>query len=81
MVACDTSKEEYDWTGPRSRYAVRRLRKSPGFAFFVITVMALGIGATTAMFSVIRAILLEPLPYRDPDRGCTALQIGHSHQI
>ena len=50
------------------RYAVRRLHKSPGFTFFVIAVMALGIGATTALFSVIRAILLEPLPYRDPDR-------------
>src|SRR5919197_2847388 len=49
------------------RYAVRQLRKRPEAALFTIAVMALGIGATTAMFSIIHAVLLKPLDYRDPD--------------
>ena len=50
------------------RYALRQLGKNPGFALFAIAITALGIGATTAMFSVIHAVLLKPLGYRDPDR-------------
>ncbi len=50
------------------RYAIRQLRKSPGFAVAAIFSIALGIGGTTAMFSVIRAVLLKPLEYREPDR-------------
>ena len=45
------------------RYAVRQLRKTPGFACTVIVILALGIGSTTAIFSTINPILLEPLPY------------------
>jgi len=48
------------------RYAVRILGKSPGFAFIAIATMALGVGATTAIFSVIDATLLHPLPYPNP---------------
>jgi predicted permease len=48
------------------RYAVRMLLRSPGFSFIAIATMALGIGATTAIYSVIDATLLHPLPYPDP---------------
>ena len=53
------------------RYAGRAVRRAPGFAALVITIMALGIGANTAVFSVINAVLLKPLPYPDADRIVT----------
>src|ERR1700723_3620833 len=48
------------------RYAVRMLLRSPGFSFIAIATMALGVGATTAIYSVIDATLLHPLPYPNP---------------
>ena len=50
------------------RYSLRTLRRTPGFSIIAIVVMALGIGANVALFTVVRSVLLKPLPYFDPNR-------------
>ncbi|HVN06192.1 MAG TPA: ABC transporter permease [Bryobacteraceae bacterium] len=60
------------------KFALRSLRKNPGFALLAVFVMALGVGANTAVFSVVNAVLLKPLAYPDPDRIVTLASLWKS---
>src|SRR5262245_24505722 len=57
------------------RYALRQLRKNPGLTAVAVLPLALGIGATTAIFSVVHGVLLRPLPYLDAHRIMAVLEV------
>ena len=61
-------REHWDVLGQDVRYAGRTLRRNPGFAAAVILTLALGIGSTTAVYSVVQAVLIRPLPYAESAR-------------
>ena len=60
-----------------ARYGCRVLARNPGFALVVVVSLALGIGANTAIFSVVDAAVFRPLPYRNPDQLVDILQVEH----
>ncbi|MDA8017743.1 MAG: ABC transporter permease [Thermoanaerobaculia bacterium] len=62
------SREQLLPTNPELRQTVRSLLRRPAFTIVVVSVLALGIGANTAIFSLVRGVLLEPLPFPEPDR-------------
>src|SRR5580704_14195178 len=69
----------FDELGGDIRYGLRALRRDPGFAAVAVLPLALGIGATTAMFSLIYAVLLHPFPYAGADRIMNPVIIDEQH--
>jgi predicted permease len=72
-VIREQTRDTWGWTWMERlqrdvRYGTRTLLRSPQFALVSVLVMALGIGATTSLFTIVRAVLLRPLPFRDPGR-------------
>jgi len=91
----EQSRASWSWNGLESllrdlHYSVRTLRRSPTFSLMAILVIALCIGAATSLFTIVRSVLLKPLPFRDPDhlvmvyehfRGDWANQDGFNYNV
>jgi predicted permease len=80
-LICEQTLDVWSWNWLESlardlRFSLRTLRRTPGFTVIVILVMALGIGANVAMFTVVRGVLLKPLPFHDPDRLVMLYEAG-----
>jgi hypothetical protein len=65
-----------EW-GRDLRYAARTLRRTPGFAAVAIATLALGIGATTLVYSLVDGVLLRPLPFREPERVVRIVEVDN----
>lgn len=82
----DQTRATWNWNGLEQflhdlRIGMRTLSRTPGFTLVAVLVMALGIGANVALFTVVRSVLLKPLPYSDPDRLALIYEAdpGHPH--
>jgi predicted permease len=84
MLLRERTRATWSWNwleslGRDLRYSVRTLCRAKGFSLMAIGVMALGIGANVALFTVVRSVLLKPLPFRDPERLFTLYEVD-SHR-